>query len=36
MRAATPRNWTLTYASVICVEALIIGALWLFSRHFSY
>jgi hypothetical protein len=30
------RNWTLTYFSVIAVEALIIGGLWLFSRHFAY
>ena len=30
------RNWTLTYLSVVLIEALVVGALWLFSRHFSY
>ena len=29
------RNWTLTYGSVVLIEALVVGALWLFSRYFS-
>jgi len=30
-----PRRRTRTYVAVIILEALVIAALWLFSRHFS-
>lgn len=36
MPEGSSRNWTLTYVSVVLVEALTIAALWLFSRHYSY
>lgn len=28
-------RFTVTYAAVVVVEALVLAALWLFSRHFS-
>jgi hypothetical protein len=30
------RNWSRTYVSVIIVEVVVIWALWLVSRNFSY
>jgi hypothetical protein len=30
-----PRNRGGTYAAVLALEALVIAALWWFSRHFS-
>ena len=36
MSPDSQRNWSRTYVSVIGVEVLVIWALWLVSRHFSY
>jgi hypothetical protein len=36
MRETPHRNWVATYVAVLATEALVIGALWFFSRHFSY
>jgi hypothetical protein len=36
MSDESTRNWTGTYVRVLLVEVLVIWALWLVSRHFSY
>lgn len=36
MSDAHARTWTGTFIAVLAVEAVVIGALWAFSRYFSY
>jgi hypothetical protein len=36
MSLDSTRNWTGTYVRVLLVEVLVIWALWLVSRHFSF
>lgn len=36
MSTDSARNWKVTYARVLLIEALIIWLFWLFSQHFSY
>lgn len=36
MSDESTRNWTGTYIRVVLVEVLVIWALWLVSRQFSY
>ena len=36
MPPESARNWKGTYVRVLLGEALVIWALWLVSRHFSY
>lgn len=36
MNTEPTRNWAFTFCAVVVNEALVILALWLFSRHFTY
>ena len=35
MSEESARNWTVTYIAVICVEVLVLLALWWLQTHFT-